>query len=390
MNSKKKRYVCVWMIVCLILCLGGCSPIQKEQETKVEQVQKEEQETLYLILEHDTENKNFTLYSYADGEEYRCPYTESTLFKDKYDNITTSTNFSIGKVIELGKQDNAGNLLEVKSGSDVWTHENINRFSIDENRGVLTIGDTKYAITSQTMVFSNESRIAWADVSENDTLTVIGKEKKVLSVVVTKGQGTLALLHTEVFENSFLQLNTDIFAIITENMVMEVPEGKYTLNVANNGWGGSCDIEIVRGEVTTVDLEELKGEGYKKGLITFEANAENVTVKIDGKTVDISEPIELTYGVHSIVVEADEHAVWKKYLNVNSKEATIEIDLEKESEEKNTETTQDTEKDTEKESEKETENTEKESETTKDTEKVLEELLNELLQSNIITGNTSN
>lgn len=381
MNNKKRKCTYVWLLLCLMLCLSGCNSIQEENETKVEQVENEEQDTLYLILEHDTENKNLKLYSYEDGDEYSYTYTASTLFKDKYDNITTSTNFSVGKVIELGKQDSSGNLLEVKNGSNIWTHENISRFSIDENRGILTIGATKYAITNKTMVFSNESRIAWVDVSENDILTVIGEGKKVLSVMVTKGQGTLALLNTELFEDSFIQLNTDIFAIIKENMVMEVPEGNYTLKVANDGWGGSCEIEIVRGEITTVDLDELKGEGYKKGLITFETDAENVKVKIDGKTVDISQPIELTYGIHSIDVEADGYSVWEKYLNVNSKEATIEIDLEEESEEE-TEKTEETEKDT--------ESIQDDSESTEEAEAVLEELLNELLQSNIITGNTSN
>ena len=69
-----------------------------------------------------------------------------------------------------------------------------------------------------------------------------------------------------------IQLNNNIFAIITQNMDMEVPEGTYTLKVANNGWGGTQEIEIVRGETTEIDLEELKGEGKKRGIVKFEIN----------------------------------------------------------------------------------------------------------------------
>lgn len=378
MKDKNKRSILyLFAILCAVLCLWGCTSVPKEKkESQKEQVQhEEEKEKQYLILEHDAENQILKVYSYEDSDEYSYTYAMSTLFKDKYDDITTSGNFSVGKVITLGKQDSLGYLLEVKISPEVWSYENISRFSIDEEKGVFTIADTKYAITNQTMVFSNGERIAWADVSENDTLTVIGEEKKVLSVMVTKGQGTLALTNTELFEESFIQLNTNIFAIITENMEMELPEGNYTLKVANDGWGGSCEIEILRGETTTVDLDTLKGEGYKKGLITFETDTEGVTIKIDGKTIDISEPVELTYGIHSIVVEAEGYTAWEKYLNVNSKEATIEIELE-EDEEEETEESEETEQDS-----------EDTQESTEDSEEVLEELLSELLQSNIITGN---
>lgn len=61
-----------------------------------------------------------------------------------------------------------------------------------------------------------------------------------------------------------MQLGDRIFAEITKDMSLDVPEGSYTLAVANNGWGGSTDIEIKRGETTKVNLNDLKGEGPKR------------------------------------------------------------------------------------------------------------------------------
>lgn len=379
-SKKYKRYTLYFIFIFCFICLWGCSsPKETPKENKNETSEENENaEQLYLILEHDREQQTLKLYSYEDGNEYDYTYADMTLFKDKYDKITTSENFSTGKIVTIANGDNLGYLLEVRSSPEVWKYENVTRFSIDKERGIFQIADTKYEIDYQTMLFSNGVLMEWENISENDTLTVFGEGKKILSVIVTKGQGTLALTNTKLFEESFLQLNTNMFSIITENMTMELTEGKYTLKVANAGWGGSCEIEILRGETTTVDLDTLKGEGYKKGMVTFETNMEGVTIKIDGKEVAISEPIELVYGVHSIEVEAEGYTSWKKYLNVNSKEATIEIELEEEKEEI---------KETESESESETEETEENTESTKDTEELLEELLNELLQSNIITGN---
>ena len=43
-----------------------------------------------------------------------------------------------------------------------------------------------------------------------------------------------------------------------------MPEGVYTVAVANKGYGGSTEVEIRRGQTTVLDLEKLKGEGPKK------------------------------------------------------------------------------------------------------------------------------
>ena len=386
-NKKHKRKI-TYIIVMLILtfCLCSCASAQKnEEQQKTEQVSTEEVMDLYLILENDSEGQMLKLYSYEDGNEYSYSYADSTLFKDKYEGITTSSAFVVGKVVSIGSENSFGNLLEVKMSSDVWNYEDVSRFSIDENKGVFTIGKTKYAITNQTKAFSNGTQIDLANISEQDTLSIIGKDKEVLSVVVTTGQGILELKNTGLFEESFLQLNTNIFFIITENMTIELAEGIYTLKVANNGWGGSCEIEIVRGETTVVDLDELKGEGYKKGLISFQTDAENVTVTIDGKKVDISQPVELIYGIHSIVVEADGHSTWKKYLNVNSKEATIEIDLDEETTE--TETNSETQETEENEDTKEEQASEEKESESENSEEEIEEVLLELLQNNLLTGN---
>ena len=395
MDHKKHKRKITYIIMMLIItfCLCSCTSVKKdEEEQKTEQISTEQTTALYLILENDSEAQMLKLYSYEDGNEYSYSYASSTLFKDKYEGITTNSSFVVGKIVSIGSENTLGNLLEVKMSADVWNYADVSRFSIDENKGVFTIGKTKYAITKQTKAFSNGIQIDLKDISKQDTLSIIGKEKEVLSIVVTKGQGVLELKNTTLFEESFLQLNTNIFSIITENMTMELEEGFYTLKVANNGWGGSCEIEIARGETTVVDLDELKGEGYKKGRISFQTDTENVTIKIDGKEIDISQPVELIYGIHSITVEAEGHAVWKKYLNVNSKEATIEIDLEEESTETETNSEmQATEENQDAESSEttqasESEEIEKESES-KNSEEELEELLLELLQSNLLTGN---
>ena len=198
-------------------------------------------------------------------------------------------------------------------------------------RGIFKIADSKYSYDADLFVESNGEKIRLSDLNEKDKIRVVGIGTKILSVSVTTGQGILELRNTSVFEGSFIQVGSKIFAQITHNMKLEIPEGTYTVTVANEGYGGSTEVEIARGEVCTLDLDELKGEGPKTGSITFYIDVEGATLSIDGDTVDYSAPVVLTYGVHELHAEADGYDDFDKKLFVNSAAANIDISLTGES-----------------------------------------------------------
>ncbi|MBQ6843277.1 MAG: hypothetical protein IJO60_01430 [Agathobacter sp.] len=368
MKKRTLRQIITYgMLLLLVVSIAACGKntqgnkgdSQTEESSQNSEIASSD---LFLIVENNMLEEALTLYSYSTGLEHYYDYSFSTQFKDKHGNFTPAAEFTAGRVVTIGERDREGYLKEIQLSDEVWEYKKIRRFSIDEVKGILTIADTRYSIRDKVYAFSNGNQIPLADISkEEDILTVVGKEKKILSVVVTTGHGTLALRNTTLFEGSFLQLNNDIFALISDSMEMELPEGKYTLKVANDGWGGTTEIEIVRGETIEIDLDTLKGEGKKKGIVRFEIDVENVEVFIDDVKIDHTQPVEVTYGTHILQIKAEGYDTWKKHLFVNSEDATISIELTK-TEEKETETEEeDTEKETEK-PEKETQKPEKETE----------------------------
>ena len=375
-DDKHKRILFLFygiVLLAVMLSVAGCGG-KGDKGTQAEQNQSEQEETreLYLIMEHDQAEESFLLRSLEDGMETYMEYGFSTHFRDKYGTYTTASHFMQGRVIVINSFDEEGYIKEMQLSDQVWEQEGIKRFSIDTEKGIFTIADSRYSIQDKVILFSNGIQTSFSAISKDDILTVVGMDKKILAITVTTGHGTLALRNTDLFTNSFLQLNQNIFAMITGDMDMDLPEGTYTLKVANDGWGGTTEIEIKRGEKTEIDLDTLKGEGKKKGFITFEINAEDVVVRIDNEKIDPTKPVELTYGTHLLEVKAEGYIAWKKYLYVNSAEATIEIELEEEEtdSEEETEETMNTESTQETETTETTENTEstQETETTETTE----------------------
>ena len=284
-------------------------------------------EDLYLVVAVDQIEETLRLYRYENGMEYRYYYGTGTRFYDKYGNRTPVTSFEPGLLVTIGDVDSEGILTEARISDQAWVYDNITRFSVNPDLDMLKIGDGKYRYTDDTIVFSGDKRIQMTDLSDGDTLSVVGRDKNILAVRVTTAQGTLALSNTKLFEESFLQLGTKIFAEITPDMEIQVPEGTYELRVANDGWGGSTEVTITRGETTNVDLDTLKGEGPSYGKVQFVIDAKDAVLSIDGKETDYEKPVKLTYGSHTITVYSSDYDTWKRNLYVNSEKSTIVINL---------------------------------------------------------------
>jgi hypothetical protein len=190
---------------------------------------------------------------------------------------------------------------------------------------MLTIGDSKYRYGDHLRVFADDQEISISQIKEGDVLSVQGLDKQILSVQVTRGHGTIALVNTELFEGGWISLGTKIYAKITENMILEVPEGTYELSVANDGYGDTKEIQVERASVTTVDLEEYRGEEPKVCQVTFEIYVDGAELYIDGEPVDYDQPVELRYGVYSLMVIAEGFETWQRQLVIHSADATIQI-----------------------------------------------------------------
>lgn len=282
---------------------------------------------ILIVSDINSANETIRVYNYSTGVQYQYYYGLTTGFFDKYGNHMSVSDIHQGDVVDISGADSDGKAKRIQKSDKVWTNDAVTNFSVDKDKSVLEIGSSSYRLGERTMIFSGSEVIDTDSITAQDKLSVVGIDKDIVSISVTTGHGTLQLSNTSLFEGSFLQLGDRIFAEITKDMSLDVPEDSYTLAVANNGWGGSTDIEIKRGETTKVNLNDLKGEGPKKSSILFEVDVQGAKIYVDGKEIDYTSPVEITYGKHTLKVTADGYDTWTRTLYVNSKEATIQITI---------------------------------------------------------------
>ncbi len=284
------------------------------------------------IVESVDETNSEMVFAVADSPRmYTYTYTKATSLLGKYGDYIPVTHFTPGTVVNIKLEPGGTELDTVQINDDIWNQTGITRFSIDTENRRIQIGDTKYTYDSNLRIFSNDEEIYISQIGEQDVLEANGLGKKILSISIERGTGTIALINTGLFEGGWINLGTKIYAVITENMTMEVPEGVYNLSVANKGWGDSTEIEVERGSILTVDLDELKGEGPKICELTLKVYTKKAKIYIDGNRVDYTKPVTLSYGVYPIKVTAPGEDDWERKIVVHSHKATIIVGEEPES-----------------------------------------------------------
>ena len=281
---------------------------------------------LYIVQLLNTKKEKIFLKNLYTGREYVYRYSLMTDFLDKYGGDTNVTAFGPGRVVNIIESGRDRTLETVRAASDVWTYDDIVKYDLDEDRGVLKIGSTNYRLTADTMVFSKDIEVGYDDIGEDDTLSVIGLDKDILTITITTGHGYLTVINTEKFEGSLLCVGTAVYAKITPDMTLTVPEGKYRVTAANNGYGGTKKVKIKRNETTVLDLKELEGEGPKYCKLVVKSSVEGSSIFLDGNEIEEGKKTKVPYGRHTLTIQVEGYDTWTRTLFVNSETAEITVD----------------------------------------------------------------
>lgn len=283
---------------------------------------------LYIVRSFDMAGESIAFYSTEVDRDIRYSYNLTTKFLDKYGQSTSSTNFTPGTVVVLGDvMTSSGALSTVQMAPGVDKQTDVTRFTIDEAKKLFYVADSKYKITADSLVFSDSDEIGFESITDQDVLTVTTKNGELLSVAVTTGHGYIELQNTELFVDSLIFVGNKIVTMIHGDDMIEVPEGTYEITVANEGWGGSGEFTVTRNEITTVDLDSIKGQGPSYCELIFEVAVDSCQIYLDGNLVENNESTSVRYGNHKLQVIADGYKTWSKTLVVNSSSAIISIDL---------------------------------------------------------------
>ena len=330
------------MVVCMMVFWFVLSACSQPQQPKVEEPQGgfvkiapgayDSVDTAVVLSKQEKANK-ITFLNLQKKRNYTLNYDGTTKFMDKYGTQIAVSQLEEGEIVELQFLKEEKFLSNLTISSDIWTYNSVSKFELDLKSGRMKIMDEYYTLEENTVVISEKKQVEFIDIHPQDIVKVKGKDHQIYSISIETGHGYLRLLNSEYFLGGWIEVGQKIIQKIEEDMLLVVPEGKYSVYISHSGMEGTKEVEIVRNQETELDIGDLKKEDLVKyGNLVFTIDPAGAAVYIDGKQIDASRVVKATYGLHQIMAKADGYDTIIQYIRVNGNNANVAITLEEEKE----------------------------------------------------------
>lgn len=283
-----------------------------------------EHSVLAMVKEVDTEEGTITLYHLEEGGEITLTYGTAADIRSKYGNLSYAASLAFGDIFRV-EYDTDKQLVRMQESSEHWELHGVEEFSITES--VLTVNNTNYKITENTVAYCEGKKIEKGEVKSIDRVNLYGLGSEILSICVTKGHGSIKLVNCGEFQGAEVTFGDERHVLEGEPSYL-IREGKHTVSVSGEDKKAAAQITVARNEQLVIDLYEYGGAPAETAEVRFHISPFSARLRIDGKLTDYYEKdLTLTYGEHEIEAELGGYVTYKGILPVSKPYHTIKISL---------------------------------------------------------------
>lgn len=281
-----------------------------------------------VVISVDPQNNAVTFMNMNAGRQYTLYYDGTTYVEDKYGGPMAISQIKAGDVVDVNFLKGKRQIASIQLSPSAWIYDSIGNYNLGGINKTASIGSATYSLPDDVVVLSDGKRAEVMDIVSQDMISVRGINHEIYSICVERGHGYLRLKNDQALIGGWIEVGNTIIREITEDMLLVVPEGSYQVFLSNNGASCIKDVIIERDKEVVLDVGGLEIEQDKTGMILLSVTPETAKVMIDRKEVDISNAIELPYGIHQVRLEADGYDSLTKYIQVGSEYAKISFTLE--------------------------------------------------------------
>lgn len=342
-RNQKKNWASVIAAILVMVSATACSlPFQGEEPLSEPISSPERADTGFIVtrpesydsadtailVDRNEKENTLTFLNLELGRRYTLSIDGTTRMYDKYGQSMSLEQFEKGDIVDITFLKSKKHLTVMQLSASAWTHEDVERYELNMIRRELTIGSEVFRLTDNTQYLSDNRSIEMMDLNPSDVLNFQGIDSEVLSVRVDKGHGYLRLVNDENFVGGWIEIGQSQIQKITEDMLLTVPEGSYQVNISNKGGGGIKTVVINRNEETCLDIGDLEIPEPQYGMVLFSLSPSNAELYIDGTKTDASAPVSLEYGMHQLIVRAENYHSVTRYVSVAQESGGVDIVLD--------------------------------------------------------------
>lgn len=337
----KRKMLCVLVSVLLCLSLTGCG--QQKNDVKIyentEEVSSnhEEASMTATITGMDMENNRIHFVSIQDGTDLELQYHGGVSVCNAQGKDIGISAVACGSVVDIRYFADTGKLVSISENAKVKTYTEVKKFLYHPEDRTASYNGISLNISDYTQAFDGDTQIALVDVNTEDEVTLSVWNDTLLSVVITKGHGYVRLLNQGTYVGGFVEIGKDVIVPVTEDMLVAVGEGDYTLRISKNGYSGEKKIRVTRDREMNVDISDI---AIPSGTVTFTVTPEDAgeVILVDGQEI-ANRTFTGLYGEHELKITAEGYDSFRGSFKITETMKTLRVTLQKESTEETTEST---------------------------------------------------
>ena len=319
-NRRRGRQVYLYLFFLLVcLVFTGCGereitvPVYDEEPEAVDEIS-----AFVIVSNIDEVNGKISLKTVSYDTELILSYNGGTDVQDKYVDVLSMSRVEPGTVADIVYDGNRDKLisLHVSKNEKVQKVEHISGAKVDILENTITWGGSTYRMSDGVTAFSENTEINLSEICSEDQISVWLYNDIVCSVYVELGHGYLRLTDYAGYIGGMVEVGYDVIVPVTEDMLLTVREGEYTLRIAKGDDVGTKKVEVVRNQETILSLADIAIEPKQMGSVMFQVTPSDADVYIDGKRVNTEGAVELSYGKHSILIRANGYESYSADFNV--------------------------------------------------------------------------
>lgn len=280
-----------------------------------------------VLKEVNSSKENITVMDIETGIDIILTYTGASNVNDKYGKEITMGQLSIGEIVDVCYVGESNKLIKIRISESAWEYKGVGNLDILRSDRIMKISDARYKYDDKLVVVSDSEIIGLIDINDKDELTVKGVDRKICSILVTKGHGYIRFENYEQFIGGNIEVGYSIMTQVTENMLLVAREGNYKLVMEKEGLYGKKNITVRRDEEITIDMGEFMPEAKQTSLVEFKISPIGSELYIDGEFTKYNKEIELEYGEYLVKVMLEGYDTFAGLLDVDQPAMTIEINL---------------------------------------------------------------
>lgn len=323
-----RKKILFMILVTLFMVFTGCTDegkVRVYDDTEETVISHDECSMTAVLTGIDMEHNIISFMDCVTGGRQSLIYHGGVTVKNTFDTEIGINGLSCGMIVDVEYYADTGKLIGIVISDSSVVLKNISKFSADTEKNKAVYKGTSCAMSEYVLAFDGDSPLDIREINTEDQVTLYLYGDKLMSVVIELGHGYVRLENQDSYIGGMVEIGYDVIVPVTDNMLLTVREGDYTLRISKDGYSGSKAVKVVRGRETEVDLRDI---AVPTGSVTFNVTPPEAVIYVSGNKIDGNVYTGL-YGSYSVKVEAEGYQTFKGSFRIEDTVKSYTINLTK-------------------------------------------------------------